>query len=62
MVSPETAMLSVFITPWMKPTMHPARHQLRLALHHRVEQREVLVLPVGEIRIVPGDHVVGEPA
>ena len=24
MVSPDTAMLSVFITPWMNPTLHPS--------------------------------------
>jgi hypothetical protein len=35
MVSPEIVMLSVFITPWMNPSPHPARDQLGLALDHR---------------------------
>ena len=41
MVSPDTAMLSVFITPWMKPNVHPARDELRLPPDDRAQQLEI---------------------
>ena len=37
-------MLSVFITPWMKPDQHPLRHQVGLARDHAVEQRAIGLL------------------
>ena len=54
-------MLSVFITPWMKPTVHPLRHQRRLARTHGLEQGQRGALALRCRRVVPGDGVVGEP-
>ena len=36
-------MLSVFITPWMKPTFIQRAIERRLRVEHRLEEREVRV-------------------
>ena len=41
---------------------HPLRDQRRLGGDDRLEEREVRVLGVGGLGVVPGDRVVGEPA
>jgi hypothetical protein len=38
-------MLSVFITPWMKPDQLPARDERGLPLGNRLEQRERTAAP-----------------
>ena len=53
-------MLSVFITPWMKPTSIQRRDQRRLRVDDALEQREVRVLGLGRVGVVAGDRVVGE--
>ena len=60
MVSPEIVMLSVFITPWTKPTSIHSRDQRRLGGDDRLEQGEVGVLRVGGRGVVARDRVVGE--
>ena len=60
MVSPATELLSVFITPWTKPTSSQLRHQVRLARHHPVQQRAVGPLRRRGLGVVAGDHVVSQ--
>ena len=55
-------MLSVFITPWTKPTSIQLRDQRRLGGDHRIEQCQVRVLGGGGVGVVPGDRVIGQPA
>ncbi len=60
MVSPAMDMLSVFITPWMKPTSSHCATSSACARDHRFEQRAVGVLRRRGIRVVAGDDVVGQ--
>ncbi len=60
MVSPAIDMLSVFITPWMKPTSCQRATSDALARDHGVEQRAIRVPGAGGVRIVPRRYIVGE--
>ena len=61
MVSPAIDMLSVFITPWMKPTRIQLRDQLGLARSTTCSSSARYgVSAAGRIRVVAGDDVVGE--
>ena len=61
MVSPDTAMLSVFMTPWMKPTFIQTGDERGLARHDLLQQRKIGALDLsGAQRIMPIDHIVGE--
>ena len=51
-------MLSVFITPWMKPTSCQRAIEGRLPREDRVEQREIRFRRIGELRVVPRPRVV----
>ena len=51
-------MLSVFITPWMKPTSCQRAIRRRLPCEDRVEQRDVRLRRIGELRVVPRPRVV----
>ena len=62
MVSPEIDMLSVFITPWMKPTSSQRATSSAWRAIDAFEQRAIGALGLGDVRIVPGDDVVGEQA
>ena len=62
MVSPEMAMLSVFMTPWIKPTFDPLRDQPRLAFGDAFEQGEEAARRADEAGVVAGDRVLGELA
>ena len=42
--------------------MQPARHQLRLPRHDACEQRVIGALGSRQLRIVPRDDMIGEPA
>jgi hypothetical protein len=55
-------MLSVFMTPWTKPTSIHCATSDGLRGDHALEQREVGVVGRRRVRVVPGDRVVGEPA
>ena len=56
-------MLSVFITPWMKPDVHPLRDQRGLARGHaRRAARGSGRGAAASVRVVPRDRVVGQPA
>ena len=55
-------MLSVFMTPWMKPTSSQRAMSAACARDHGFEQRAVGTLGLRSVRIVPGDDVVGERA
>ena len=60
MVSPESAVLSAFITPWTKPTCNPTRDQRGLALHDDLKQRiggSFSMPGIGEVAI---DYVIGQ--
>ena len=60
MVSPEIAVLSVFITPWMKPTEQPLRHQAGLARDHSLEEGAIGLGGGRRTGVVTCDRVVGE--
>ena len=53
-------MLSVFITPWMKPTSSQRATSSACRAMTRFEQRAIGALGLGGLRVVPGDDVVGE--
>ena len=61
MVSPEIEVLSVFMTPWMKPTSSQRATRLGLPRDHAFQQRVIGALGVCRFRIVPGDDVIGQP-
>jgi hypothetical protein len=60
MVSPEIVMLSVFITPWMKPTFIHCAISARLAPATRFAAGQVAAFARRPGRVVAGDGVVGQ--
>jgi hypothetical protein len=62
MVSPEIVMLSVFITPWMKPTFIHCATSAAWRSRHRAQQRQVRFGRAASAGVVAGDRVVGELA
>ncbi|ETZ96493.1 hypothetical protein I545_6970 [Mycobacterium kansasii 662] len=54
-------MLSVFITPWTKPTSIQCAISDACAADHRFEQRQIGMLGVGGRRVMAHDRVVGQP-
>ena len=62
MVSPEMVVLSVFITPWMKPTCIQRATSDACGLDDCFEQGEVRVGRVSGVGVVAGDGVVGQSA
>ena len=60
MVSPEIDVLSVFMTPWTKPTPSQRATRLRLRVDHALEQRERVVAAAGGVGVVPRERVGGE--
>ena len=62
MVSPEMDVLSVFITPWMKPSsIHCATRRACRAITPS-KQRAVRLLRLRGLGVVPGDRVVSQHA
>ena len=57
---PEIVMLSVFITPWTKPTVHPAGNQPRLSVANRGKEAKVRVIRFVKFGVVSSNAVVGE--
>ncbi len=55
-----SSMLSVFITPWMKPTRSQRATSVGLRGDDALEQRSDRARSAAQLRIVPGDDVVGE--
>jgi hypothetical protein len=62
MVSPLIVMLSVFITPWMKPTCIHCATSTACVPRHVAQQPEVTPSARRVRRVVPRDGVVGELA
>ena len=60
MVSPAIDQLSVFITPWMKPTSIQRATSSACRVNDRLQQREIGPLGTGDVGVMPGDDVVGE--
>jgi len=52
-------MLSVFMTPWMKP-QHPFRDQFGLARDHRGRTARDRARPRAGVRVVAGDDVIAQ--
>ena len=61
MVSPETEVLSVFMTPWMKPTSIQRATSSAWRCGHGRQQRVIGPLGLRRVGIMPCDDVVGEP-
>ena len=62
MVSPAIDVLSVFMTPWMKPTSSQRATRSAWRAITALEQRAIGLLARRRLGIVAGDDVVGEQA